>query len=263
MIGCGIVGLTTARLLQEKGRQVNIYAKELSPKITSSLATGTWSPSHLICEKDKITPQFQKTWEQACAFSFQTYQNLLGFGDIVTWIDSYALLNKMPEASKLPGSLHLPGLLPESRLLSKRQHPFKASVVATQPTMVFNIPSYLHKLTNDFQSFGGKIHIREIKNLQELNALPERCIVNCTGLGAKALFNDDELIPISGQLSFLIPQPEINYMLETPYGYVLPRKDGLVLGGNAKRGNWDTTPDPKQTETVINAINNAMLQMRG
>jgi len=70
-------------------------------------------------------------------------------------------------------------------------------------------------------------------------------------------------MPISGQLSFLIPQPEINYRLSTPHGYVIPRKDGLVLGGNAIRNNWNTTPDPKQTEVALAAVNEVILQMRG
>ena len=36
-------------------------------------------------------------------------------------------------------------------------------------------------------------------------------IVNCTGLGAKALFSDPELMPLKGQLIVLIPQEEMNY----------------------------------------------------
>ena len=31
-------------------------------------------------------------------------------------------------------------------------------------------------------------------------------IVNCTGLGAKAIFSDPELMPLKGQLVVLIPQ---------------------------------------------------------
>ena len=61
VFGCGIIGLTTARLLQEKGKTVTIYAKELWPKITSSMATGTWSPSHLLCEDEFITTAFKAT----------------------------------------------------------------------------------------------------------------------------------------------------------------------------------------------------------
>ena len=260
IMGCGIMGLTTARQLQEMGKTVTIYAKELWPKITSSMATGTWSPAHLVCEEDRITPEFKSTWEQACLFSFRAYQNLLGLGDLVTWIDHYIVGDRVHKEASL---LQIKGLLPDTVELSKNQHPFRARHVVNQPNMVFNIPLYLQKLTNDFLSFGGKIIIREFNRLEDVDALPEKCIVNCTGLGAKALFNDEELMPISGQLSFLIPQPEINYRLSTPHGYIIPRKDGLVLGGNAIRNNWNTTPDPKQTDVVLAAVNDVLQHMRG
>jgi D-amino-acid oxidase len=261
VMGCGVVGLTTARLLQEQGRQVTIYAKELWPKITSSMATGTWSPSHLLCEEELITPEFVAMWEKACLFSFQSYQHLLGFGDMVTWIDHF-VIGGGKQTGERP-KLHIPGLLPDRVTLSRRQHPFRADQVVNQPGMMFNIPSYLQKLTNDFLAFGGKVRIREFKSLEEVDALPEKCVVNCTGLGAKELFGDEQLMPISGQLSFLIPQPEIKYRLSTPQGYIIPRKDGLVLGGNAIRNNWNTTPDAHQTEIMVAAINEVVSGMRG
>ncbi|RDC65326.1 FAD-dependent oxidoreductase [Adhaeribacter pallidiroseus] len=259
VIGCGIVGLTTARLLQEQGKTVTIYDKELWPKVTSSMATGTWSPAHLLCEDEHVTPEFKALWEQACTYSFRTYQNLLGLGDIVTWIDHFIIGGR---THKEEPKLHIKGQLPEPIELTRREHPFRAKEVVNQPNMVFNIPAYLRLLTDDFLKFGGKIQVQEFKTLEEVDALWEDCVVNCTGLGAKTLFNDQNLMPISGQLSFLIPQPEINYRLSTPNGYIIPRKDGLVLGGNAIRNNWNTTPNPEQTKIVIAALNDAMMGMR-
>jgi glycine/D-amino acid oxidase-like deaminating enzyme len=52
VIGSGIVGLTTARLLQSRGYDVTIYTKALPPLVTSSKATGTWSPSSRIIETE-------------------------------------------------------------------------------------------------------------------------------------------------------------------------------------------------------------------
>jgi D-amino-acid oxidase len=265
VLGCGIMGLTTARLLQNRGLQVNIYTKDLAPNLTSSMATGTWSPAHLLCEPEHLTPALKATWEQACLFSFRTYQNLLGLGDLVAWVDNYVVGGGAAggRGEEAPIRLSMPGLLPERVLLTKKQNPFKAEEVSSQPTLMFNIPSYLQKLTGDFLSFGGKVHIREFTSLEQVDALPERCIVNCTGLGSKALFQDEHLLPIAGQLSFLIPQPEINYRLSTPNGYLIPRKDGLVLGGNAIKGSWDTTPTREQTEKVVAAIQGVMQNMRG
>ena len=46
--------------------------------------------------------------------------------------------------------------------------------------------------------------------------------MNCTGLGAKALFGDEELTPVKGQLTFLLPQPEIAYCTLPEDLYMFP-----------------------------------------
>src|SRR5262249_19791918 len=47
VLGCGAVGLAAARLLQEAGRAVTVYAKDLPPNTTSNIAGGQWSPVYL------------------------------------------------------------------------------------------------------------------------------------------------------------------------------------------------------------------------
>ena len=269
VMGSGIVGITTARTLQDQGFQVVIYTKALPPLVTSSKATGTWSPASRLLEAQYLTPEFEAQWTKAAMHSFKTYQNLLGFNDIVTWIDNYVIRENFdadPEPLDNGGGryarLRLPGLLPERHVLERKDHPFHVDKVLKQTTLVFNIPSYLNKHLNDFLAFGGKVVIREFKTLEDVDALQEKCIVNCTGLGSMALFDDKEMMPIAGQLSFLIPQPDFNYRVSTEEGYAIPRKDGIVLGGNALEGSWDENPDPAQTEKVVNALSEIMSRLR-
>ncbi|MET0210931.1 MAG: FAD-dependent oxidoreductase, partial [Burkholderiaceae bacterium] len=40
VIGCGAIGLTTARVAQQAGLRVRIYCKERPPEVASSIATG-------------------------------------------------------------------------------------------------------------------------------------------------------------------------------------------------------------------------------
>ena len=70
---------------------------------------------------------------------------------------------------------------------------------------------YLDALMNDFLMWGGKVVIRKFDTPRDVAALSENVIVNCTGLGSKALFTDPELVPLKGQLVVLVPQPEITY----------------------------------------------------
>ena len=263
VLGCGVVGLTTARLLQRRGYAVNIYTKDLPPDVTSSKATGTWSPASRLIEKDKVTPAFMEMYKKASQFSFKMYQNLLGLNDIVQWVPSYRVSYGRNENNIGERFAELPNdFLPESEILN--DSPFDAPLVTKGVRLFYNVPSYLKFHMDEFLAFGGKIHVREFKSLEAIDALPEKCVVNCTGLGSRELFNDQELTPIRGQLSFLVPQPEINYSLNTEGGYCIPRRDGLVVGAsdNARIGSWDTQPDPDQTERAIAALREVMKGMR-
>src|SRR2546426_12694418 len=71
--------------------------------------------------------------------------------------------------------------------------------------------SVLEALVRDFVLFGGKIVIRKFDTPRDLMSLSEPVIINCTGLGSKTLFNDDELVPVRGQLTVCVPQPEVTY----------------------------------------------------
>ena len=78
-------------------------------------------------------------------------------------------------------------------------------------------------------------------------SLDEPLIANCTGLGSRALFGDETMTPIKGQLTFLPPQPELDYSLEgSPPGGgrigILPRADGIALGHVMERGDWSLEP---------------------
>jgi D-amino-acid oxidase len=66
--------------------------------------------------------------------------------------------------------------------------------------------------------------------------VPEPVIISCTGLGAAELFGDPELQPVKGQLTVLLPQPEIDYAVLAGHLYMFARSDGIQLGGTHERG---------------------------
>ncbi|UBM58963.1 FAD-binding oxidoreductase [Marinilongibacter aquaticus] len=267
LLGCGTVGIATATLLQESGCEVTIYAKDVPPNVTSNLATGTWSPSSRVCAHDKATPEFQKIWEEACRFSFKRMQMSLGLNDIVSWGDEYAVRKERPKPGEGRGGgsevFEIEGLAPHWKELSPKDHPFNAELVRRRSNMIFNIPSYLNFHLNNFLLRGGKLKIHEIKKLEDIDALKEPVVVNCLGLGAKTLFNDDELYPISGQLACLVPQTEINYKLSTKGAYFITRKDGIYLGGNGIENSYDTTPNRALSEQWVHTLSELMKDMKG
>ncbi|GAB3275097.1 FAD-dependent oxidoreductase [Larkinella harenae] len=266
VLGAGTVGLATARLLQEKGCTVTIYTKDLPPNVTSNLATGTWSPASRVCDPKVASTEFYNIWENATRFSFRRFQFMLGFDDIAAWVDEYNVFPEKPNGPMNPlmGSevYHLDGLVPERKELNRNEHRFGANYVTWRSNMMFNIPSYLHHQLSMFMMLGGKLTVQEIKRPEDIDALPEQCVVNCMGLGAKEVFNDPELTPISGQLACLIPQSEVTYKLITKGANIIARKDGIYLGGNGLVGNWDTTPKREYTQEWVDIIQQVMKDMR-
>jgi len=68
VLGCGVVGLATARLLQQAGKEVTIYAKALPPETTSNSAGGLWLPYSLF-DPDRETPTFHEQFVESLKFS--------------------------------------------------------------------------------------------------------------------------------------------------------------------------------------------------
>jgi len=262
VIGCGVVGLSTARLLQERGFAPVIYAREMPPLTTSNVAGGLWEPTSVF-DHPMVTPEFRAQFTSASRIAFRRYQSFAGEPYGVRWLPLYSLARDRAYTSPPPESpnFEVEKLYPESGILSAGQHPFDVPHVHRRQTMLIEPAIYLSALIRDFHTAGGRIIIREFASIQEVAALREELIFNCTGLGARALFGDTELTPIRGQLVFLLPQPEVNYCMIGPNIYMFPRHDGILLGGTFDRGISTIEPDPAITQRILadnGAIFNAM-----
>ncbi len=253
VIGCGVVGLSTARLLQLRGYNPVIYARELPPLTTSNVAGGLWDPVSLY-HRPNVTPQFRNQFVTAARFAFRRYQSLTGDAYGVQWMPQYSLSNQAPFQPAPPESpaSDVEPLYPETKVLRAGEHPFQVPFVRRRYSMLIEPAIYLHALMRDFFAAGGRVVVREFHAPEEVAGLRESVIFNCTGLGARALFQDTELTPIKGQLAFLLPQPEVDYMTVGPGDiYMFPRRDGVLLGGSHERGEWSTEPNPATTERIL------------
>jgi len=126
-------------------------------------------------------------------------------------------------------------------------------------TLTFNIAAYSRQLVNDFLVEGGKIENIEFREPSELNQLKQKVIVNCTGYGARALWKDENIVPVRGQIAWLIPQPEVNYGFMYDGVFVLSRRDGIVvqsMGVGEMEGynNPSEEPDRKAAEAAVGIV---------
>jgi D-amino-acid oxidase len=251
VIGCGVVGLSTARLLQLRGYNPTIYARDLPPSTTSNVAGGLWEPVSLY-DDERVTPEFRKQFGEASRLAFRRYQSMASERYGVKWLPLYQL-RRSPIAAPPANSLEadIEGLYPEIRKLGPGEHPFAVPYVKRRYSMLIEPAIYLQALIRDFQLSGGKIVVRELRSRGEVLGLRESTVFNCSGLGARELFGDRELLPIKGQLAFLMPQPEIDYMTIGPTGYMFPRHDGILLGGSFERGVESTEVVPETIGRIL------------
>jgi D-amino-acid oxidase len=249
VLGCGVVGLATARLLQSQGLSVAIYTRDLPPGTASNVAGALWYP-HLVVADALRTPAFDTRFERAARFSHRYFKTLIGDRYGVTWRKQY-FLSSAPIDDPWEYAL-LRDLFPEPRRLRPSEHPFGARHVLVDNMIFIEPPIYLPALLRDFQDAGGRVHLRTFATPAGLAALPEPIVVNCTGLGARELFGDRELTAVKGQLTVLLPQPEVDYGLLTEDDfYMFPRRDGILLGGTHEHGVETREPNADAERSIL------------
>jgi glycine/D-amino acid oxidase-like deaminating enzyme len=275
VIGCGSVGLTCARQLQRRGFDVTIYAAAVPPNVTSNMSLAGFTPLSGLVSYNRRTPEWDAQFVRAAQIAYRQLQLLAGplFG--VSWVDNYSLTDTLPNppAPDPDGKADLgEGLTPGRDVLQPGEHPFPTKYAICSPEMRIEPSIYLEALVRDVLRFGAKIVIRKFDTERDLMTLREPIIMNCTGLGARDLFNDQELVPLKGQLSVMVPQDDVRYGTNggsrTPVApgglpiHMMPRSDGIILGGTSQRGVWTLEPDESERKRVVDAHIAVFSQMK-
>jgi hypothetical protein len=254
---------------------VRIYAKERPPDVRSSLATGSWTPASRFCTQEAATPDIVQRWEEMARISYRTYQHMLGLpGDPIEWRDGYQLANepfdpnghRVREGEPVYADLdqRLRDLMPRRVDLAPGAHPFAAPYVRRYTNMVYNLTAYSRLLVADFLGAGGVIETREFDSPSDVAKLKEKTVINATGYGARALFGDESIVPVRGQLLRLIPQPEITYGLNCFDQFsMVPRRDGIVVQSQppGDYNNSDVTVDRAEAENSVRMLADVVARM--
>jgi glycine/D-amino acid oxidase-like deaminating enzyme len=263
VIGCGVVGLTSARQLQRRGFDVTIYAMAVPPNVTSNMSLAGFTPTSGLVETDRRTPAWDAQFRRAADIAYRQLQLLVGPTYGVSWTNQFAPTQEVRPPQPESGAEREPletGLQTERIILGPGEHPFPTKYAIQRASLRIEPSIYLETLMRDVIGFGGRIVVRKFDAPRDLNALAEPVVVNCSGLGSYDLFGDKELMPVKGQLTVLVPQAEVNYQTSggvnvpsTPgIGiHMMPRSDGIVLGGTAQRGVWTLEPDDAERKRVV------------
>ena len=286
VIGCGIIGLTSAIAAQRAGAQVTIYTRDLLPKSRSVRANGSWTPDSRVSLHEPAGPQFAALWEQMARTSWKTYRSYIGLpGRPIDFCDQYQLSDtpivpRSEQADPAITSSYATTGLPQQNaefghysdsirdlaytrdVLPEGSTPFPVKNVVRQTMMFFNFTSYGELLMQQFHQAGGKIVIREFHSPAEFTQLPEKVVINCPGYSARDLMRDKSIIPVRGQTTWLVPQPEVQYGIYYNGASALSKGDGImIMGGSAMKGgdmanvgNSMELTDRAEAEEAVNII---------
>lgn len=235
VVGAGVVGLTCALRLLAAGHRVDVLARDLPLETTSSVAAALWYP-YLAFPQDKVT-----AWA-AAAYAEFAGQSAGGVEGVVMRSGTELLSRRLPDPSWIDA---VPAL---ERVEPRPPYVDGWSFV----TPVIDMPRYLAWLSEQILDAGGSI------TRMALARLPDApLVVNCSGLGSRALAGDTTTRPVRGQVVVVEQFGLDEWWLagegsagEVPT-YVIPRTDEVILGGTDDDGDWSRTPSPEVAEDIL------------
>ncbi|WP_053637755.1 FAD-dependent oxidoreductase [Streptomyces sp. NRRL F-4707] len=238
VVGGGVIGLTTAVVLAERGRRVRLWTREPVERTTSVVAGGLWWPY-------RIEPvALAQAWALR---SLDVYEELAARPEETGVRLSEGVLGETtPDEVGAWASARLPGL----RAATAGEY---AGVGLWARLPLVDMSAHLPWLRRRLVAAGGTVEDRAVSDLAEADA---PVVVNCTGLGARDLVPDPSVRPVRGQL-VVVENPGIHdWLVSADAGsgettYFLRQPGRLLLGGTAEEDAWSTEPDPAVAEAIV------------
>lgn len=254
VVGAGVSGLTCAIALLEAGAEVRVLTAAAPMGTVSAVAGAMVGPVLDVGDKRALT------WGRRSDAEFRA---LAGDPASGVRLRSGRLLSAPEFGPGLPpGLADVPGY---RGLLAAEQLPdgYSAGFAAQLP--IVDMPRYLAWLVNRVQELGGDIEQRIVTDLPSAEPTAD-VVVNCTGLGARALTGDASLEPVWGQ-HVLVDAPWLEEFVYEGGGSadaisVMPHARGVLLGGVRRPGRNQLLPDPQIAEQTIERAARAVPALR-
>lgn len=234
VLGAGVIGLTTARELANRGHKVTIYAKESGHDTVSVVAGALWLPVGIDIDHPEIGTQ---RLNQLLNLSHDAIQaldhNRYGIEPITVFEPAYAQSNDHYFDN---------GTIPTPTPLDRLPIPGPPRAGRSFESIFIHTPHYLDAILEDLADLGVQIVNRAFTNIDQLESLEETTLINCLALGSRTLFNDTAMYPARGILVHMEPQ-DLGYAVHDGFKFIFPRDTALILGGCFDEDVWDDTPD--------------------
>ncbi|MFF7448891.1 MULTISPECIES: FAD-dependent oxidoreductase [unclassified Streptomyces] len=237
VVGGGVIGLTTAVVLAERGRRVRVWTRDPVERTTSAVAGALWWPY-------RIEPAASaRAWALR---SLEVYEALAADPDRtgVRMVEGVLGEGDLDETRAWLGE-RVPGL----RAATGAEYA-GSGLWARLPLVDMSV--HLPWLRRRLSEAGGVVESRAVADLA---AVAAPVVVNCTGLGARELVPDASVRPVRGQV-VVVENPGVRTWVVSTGGdggmaYFFPHRDRLVLGGTAEEDAWSREPDPAVAEAIV------------
>ena len=240
VVGAGVSGLSCAARLLESGHDVEVVSDKFSPDTVSDVAAAIWYP-FLTAPADKADKWGMVTYVELERLAREEPRSGVRMRDgreylraVVSspsWTDDIAAFRILEDYE-----------IPEGYVFGWE---FRAPVI--------EMPLYMPWLRNKVESLGGSFRQSFIENLSDV---PGDVVVNCVGLGARQLCDDEEVKPARGQVIFLKQDPGVGHFdqQQEALTYTIPRSDITVLGGTVQIGDWGMEIRPEDNEAILQKV---------
>ena len=240
VVGAGVSGLSCAVRLLEAGHEVEVISDRFSPDTVSDVAAAIWYP-FLTAPADRADgwgvvtyAELERLAEQesdsgVCMRDGKEY--LREAVDPPGWSEDIAAFRILDDSE-----------IPEGYVFGWQ---FRAPVI--------EMPLYMPWLRSSVEVLGGSFVQSFVEDLNEVSG---EVVVNCVGLGARELCDDEDVRPARGQIIFIDQDPGIGHFDQTPetLTYTIPRSDVTVLGGTAQIDDWGMDIRPEDNDLILSKV---------
>jgi len=242
VLGAGVIGLTTARELANRGYQVTVYAKDSGHNTVSVIAGALWLPVGIDIDHPEIGSQrLNRILNQAHDALQALDQERYGIEPITVFEPAYAQSNDHYFDN---------GTIPTPTPVDRLPFPGPPRAGRSFDSLFIHTPRYLEALLEDLSNLGVQVVKREFAHQIELESLEEPTLINCLALGSHSIFNDTAMYPARGILVHMEPQ-DLGYAVHDGFKFIFPRDTALILGGCFDPDVWDDTPDEQIANEII------------
>ncbi|XP_071949875.1 D-aspartate oxidase-like [Antedon mediterranea] len=251
VVGCGIIGLSTAIVIQQQNpnTHVTIIADKLSPDTTSDGAAGLWEPkleggrSH---QDNQMSDWILRTGKYLESIT----QSKESVAASVTILSGYYLSNKQEQLDDCSEKFY--GC---RKLDAKEMTAFFPNYSNGWLLTSFQVEGRTYRSKSfRFKENGGNLVKRRLNSISEIFGEYD-IIVNCAGLGAGKLVNDDSVHPIRGQV-IRVKAPWVKHFIidiDDKYDgsvHIIPCRNTVLVGKSVQKNNWNLKVDKNDRKEI-------------